>query len=189
MPRARHRRPRRQGLVVDADDAGPTRHRGANKRVTSPVSLVVTAFATAADDVARHLDPQGSRHGTLILVDLGGGVTASAAILAQTHGAFGAGSDLDDPARSSPSSTRVTALRDRAFGRLPRPVRRRPAAGVRLAFAGSTRASIDLASLAARRPAATTRAVRRRTRGTLGIRQTTGARALAILAGHGLGAM
>ncbi|MFN8098773.1 MAG: phosphoribosylformylglycinamidine synthase [Dermatophilaceae bacterium] len=165
---------------------------GANKRVTSPVSLVVTAFATL-DDVRGTLTPGLPAHGALILVDLGGGRhRIGGSILAQTHGAFGAEvPDLDDPARLVALIDAVTALRDkgllvayhdRSDGGLW-------AAVCEMAFAGGTGASIDLASLAAPGDrAATTRALFAEELGVLlGIRPERVREALAILAGHGLG--
>jgi len=71
-----------------------------SKKVTSPVSLVVTAFATLAD-VRGTLTPQldATQDTSLILIDLGRGQNRmGASILAQTLGQMGdAVPDLDDP--------------------------------------------------------------------------------------------
>jgi len=73
---------------------------GADKKVTSPVSLIVSSFATLAD-VRGTLTPQlnATEDTTLILVDLGHGQNRMAAsILAQTLDQVGdAVPDLDDP--------------------------------------------------------------------------------------------
>jgi len=83
---------------------------GEAKQVTSPVSLVVTAFASLPD-VRGTWTPQlrgvvadadGNRHETeLVLVDLGAGKNRlGGSILAQVSGAFGGDvPDLDDPSR------------------------------------------------------------------------------------------
>ena len=75
---------------------------GVDKKVTSPVSLIVTAFATLAD-VRGTLTSQLDAHAldtTLILVDLGKGKNRmGGSILAQTLGQLGDEvPDLDDPA-------------------------------------------------------------------------------------------
>jgi phosphoribosylformylglycinamidine synthase len=71
-----------------------------NKKVTSPVSLIVTAFATLAD-VRGTLTPQldATQDTTLVLVDLGHGQNRMAgSILAQTLDQMGDEvPDLDDP--------------------------------------------------------------------------------------------
>ena len=74
---------------------------GQDKKVTSPVSLIVSAFATLAD-VRGTLTPQlnaGEADTTLVLVDLGHGRNRmGGSILAQTLGQLGdAAPDLDDP--------------------------------------------------------------------------------------------
>ena len=73
---------------------------GVAKKVTSPVSLIVTAFATLAD-VRGTLTPQldATQDTTLVLVDLGHGQNRMAgSILAQTLDQMGdAVPDLDDP--------------------------------------------------------------------------------------------
>ncbi len=93
---------------------------GAERQVTAPVSLIVTAFATLSD-VRGTLTPRLRRDAgdtTLILVDLGGGRRRMAgSILAQVLGASGdAVPDLDDAARLKSLVAAVNALR--ADGRL-----------------------------------------------------------------------
>ncbi len=89
---------------------------GETRQVTSPVSLVVSAFATL-DDVRGTLTPQlrGSDEepSELLLVDLGAGRhRMGGSILAQTQGAFGGEvPDLDDPARLAALVEAVNELR------------------------------------------------------------------------------
>ncbi|WP_345944784.1 phosphoribosylformylglycinamidine synthase [Variovorax sp. dw_954] len=85
------------------------------KKVTSPVSLIVTAFATLAD-VRGTLTPQLNAEEadtTLVLIDLGRGQHRMAgSILAQTLGQSGdTVPDLDDPAQLVSLVTVVNALR------------------------------------------------------------------------------
>jgi phosphoribosylformylglycinamidine synthase len=75
---------------------------GGQKRVVSPVSLIVTAFAKVAD-VRRSLTPELRRDAgetALVLVDLGGSkMRLGGSVLAQCFGGFGATvPDLDSPA-------------------------------------------------------------------------------------------
>ncbi len=102
---------------IDADS-------GEARQVTSPVSLVVSAFA-ALPDVRGTLTPQlqgavvgadGSRRETeLVLIDLGRGANRlGGSILAQVSGAFGeAVPDLDDPALLAGLASAMTDLRSR----------------------------------------------------------------------------
>ncbi len=90
---------------------------GADKQVTAPVSLVVTAFATL-DDVRPTLTPQLQPFDTtLILIDLGQGRKRMAgSMLAQVLGQFGDASvdgipDLDDPALLKALVDAITRLR------------------------------------------------------------------------------
>ncbi|QGW84991.1 phosphoribosylformylglycinamidine synthase [Variovorax paradoxus] len=88
---------------------------GAAKKVTSPVSLIVTAFATLADvrgTLTPQLDAQEADT-TLVLVDLGQGKHRMAgSILAQTLGQSGdTVPDLDDPAQLVALVNAVNALR------------------------------------------------------------------------------
>ncbi|MEJ1169360.1 phosphoribosylformylglycinamidine synthase [Variovorax sp. CCNWLW235] len=88
---------------------------GEAKKVTSPVSLIVTAFATLADvrgTLTPQLDAQEADT-TLVLVDLGRGQHRMAgSILAQTLGQSGdTVPDLDDPAQLVALVNAVNALR------------------------------------------------------------------------------
>ncbi|WGT66484.1 phosphoribosylformylglycinamidine synthase [Variovorax paradoxus] len=88
---------------------------GEAKKVTSPVSLIVTAFATLADvrgTLTPQLDAQEADT-TLVLVDLGRGKHRMAgSILAQTLGQSGdTVPDLDDPAQLVALVNAVNALR------------------------------------------------------------------------------
>jgi phosphoribosylformylglycinamidine synthase len=88
---------------------------GGKKKVTSPVSLIVTAFATLAD-VRGTLTPQLDRDEpdtTLVLIDLGHGQHRMAgSILAQTLGQSGdVVPDLDDPKQLVSLVNAVNALR------------------------------------------------------------------------------
>ncbi|SFO36268.1 phosphoribosylformylglycinamidine synthase [Variovorax sp. PDC80] len=85
------------------------------KKVTSPVSLIVSAFASL-DDVRGTLTPQldaNEEDSTLVLVDLGRGQHRMAgSILAQTLGQSGdIVPDLDDPAQLVALVNAVNALR------------------------------------------------------------------------------
>ena len=86
------------------------------KKVTSPVSLIVTAFATLAD-VRGTLTPQlnAVEDGTLLLIDLGRGKCRMAgSMLAQTLGQLGdEAPDLDAPADLVALVQAVNALRAR----------------------------------------------------------------------------
>ena len=116
------------------------------KQVTSPVSLVVSAFASL-DDVRGTLTPVLPADSTLLLVDLGAGADRlGGSMLAQVNGSFGGEvPDLDDPARLVRLVDAVNALRaaglvsayhDRSDGGLW-------AAACEMAFAGSV--GVDLA--------------------------------------------
>ena len=88
---------------------------GETKKVTSPVSLIVSAFASL-DDVRGTLTPQldaNEDDSTLVLVDLGRGQHRMAgSILAQTLGQSGdTVPDLDDPAQLVALVNAVNALR------------------------------------------------------------------------------
>src|ERR1035437_6970582 len=82
------------------EPASPSGGRNVNRKVTSPVSLIVTAFATLAD-VRGTLTPQlnATEDTTLVLVDLGHGQNRMAgSILAQTLDQMGdEAPDLGDP--------------------------------------------------------------------------------------------
>ncbi len=88
------------------------------KKVTSPVSLIVTAFATLAD-VRGTLTPQldASADSTLLLVDLGRGLNRmGGSILAQTLGQMGDEvPDLEQPQDLVQLVNAVNALRERGL--------------------------------------------------------------------------
>jgi phosphoribosylformylglycinamidine synthase len=94
------------GVPVGKDSLSMTtrwQHEGEPRKVTAPVSLIVSAF-TVLDDVAGCWTPQlrsDCGDTVLILVDLAGGKRRmGGSILAQTLGQFGsAPPDLDEPAR------------------------------------------------------------------------------------------
>ena len=85
---------------------------GTARQVTSPVSLVVTAFASLPD-VRGTLTPQVGPGDELVLVDLGAGRNRlGGSMLAQVRGEFGGTvPDLDDPARLVSLAGALTALR------------------------------------------------------------------------------
>ena len=123
---------------------------GLAKKVTSPVSLVVTAFATLAD-VRPTLTPQLDRaqdDTTLVLVDLGKGRhRMGGSILAQVLGQpGGAVPDLDDPqdlvnlvnaVNALRGQGRILAYHDRSDGGLF-------AAACEMAFAGQVGVSLNV---------------------------------------------
>jgi phosphoribosylformylglycinamidine synthase len=123
---------------------------GVDREVVSPVSLVVTAFASLPD-VRGTLTPQLPAECALLLVDLGAGRgRLGGSMLAQVSGGFGDEvPDLDDPARLANLVDGVNALRrkgialayhDRSDGGLW-------AAACEMAFAGSVGVDVDLGSL------------------------------------------
>jgi phosphoribosylformylglycinamidine synthase len=123
---------------------------GETKKVTSPVSLIVTAFATLAD-VRGTLTPQldaVEADSTLILIDLGWGkCRMGASILAQTlHLEGGEVPDLDDPQdlinlvnaiNALRSQGRILAYHDRSDGGLF-------AAVCEMAFAGNVGVAMNI---------------------------------------------
>ena len=124
---------------------------GAQRRVVSPVSLVVTAFATLAD-VRGTLTPQLRDGSALLLVDLGGGRDRlGGSIFAQVVGAFGGQvPDLDDPDRVIALVSAVNALRDKG---LVTAYHDRSDGGVwaalcEMAFAGGVGVDLAVASIA-----------------------------------------
>ncbi|MEP7160252.1 MAG: phosphoribosylformylglycinamidine synthase, partial [Dermatophilaceae bacterium] len=125
---------------------------GEPRQVTSPISLVVTAFASLPD-VRGTLTPQISSDSALLLVDLGAGADRlGGSIMAQARGAFGGMvPDLDDPARlvalvDAVSDLRaaglLTAYHDRSDGGLW-------AAACEMAFAGAVGLDLEVSSVAA----------------------------------------
>ncbi|WP_035936122.1 phosphoribosylformylglycinamidine synthase [Knoellia aerolata] len=89
---------------------------GQTRQVTSPVSLVVTAFA-ALPDVRGTLTPQLQPDSALVLVDLGAGADRlGGSMLAQVSGVFGGEvPDLDDPSRLVALAEAVRELRSRGL--------------------------------------------------------------------------
>ncbi|NHA68968.1 phosphoribosylformylglycinamidine synthase [Phycicoccus flavus] len=89
---------------------------GDAKQVTSPVSLVVTAFASLPD-VRGTWTPQLRDGSTLLLVDLGAGRDRlGGSMLAQVSGAFGREvPDLDDPSRLVSLAAALRDLRERGL--------------------------------------------------------------------------
>jgi phosphoribosylformylglycinamidine synthase len=125
---------------------------GESRQVTSPVSLVVTAFA-ALPDVRGTWTPQLRDGSALVLVDLGAGrARLGGSIAAQASGAFGGEvPDLDDPQRLLSLVAALAEVRsrgvdvayhDRSDGGLW-------AAVCEMAFAGAVGAELDVPSVAA----------------------------------------
>ena len=125
---------------------------GDARQVTSPVSLVVTAFASLPD-VRGTWTPQLRAGSALVLVDLGAGADRlGGSMLAQTCGSFGrAVPDVDDPQRLVALAAAldelrrrdlVTAYHDRSDGGLW-------AAVCEMAFAGGTGVDLDVRSVPA----------------------------------------
>ncbi|WP_313404371.1 phosphoribosylformylglycinamidine synthase [Aeromicrobium sp.] len=125
---------------------------GAEKQVTAPVSLVVTAFASLPD-VRGTATPELPAGAALLLVDLGAGANRlGGSMLAQVNDEFGGTvPDLDDPQRLVALVDGVNALRDagllaayhdRSDGGLW-------AAACELAFAGGVGLELDTDDLAA----------------------------------------
>lgn len=85
---------------------------GQPRQVTSPVSLVVSAFASLPD-VRGTLTPQLRPDSALLLVDLGAGADRlGGSMLAQVRGEFGgAVPDLDEPGRLVALAGALTELR------------------------------------------------------------------------------
>ncbi len=124
-------------------------HEGDAKKVVSPVSLIVTAFATLPD-VRGTLTPQLERalETTLILIDLGKGLARmGGSILAQTlHQPGGVVPDLDDPQdlknlvaaiNALRTDQRILAYHDRSDGGLF-------AAAAEMAFAGNVGVALNI---------------------------------------------
>ena len=121
-----------------------------NKKVTSPISLIVTAFATLADvrgTLTPQLDAQEA-DSTLVLIDLGKGQNRmGGSILAQTLGQVGDSvPDLDDPAdlvnlvhavNKLRGEGQILAYHDRSDGGLF-------AAACEMAFAGNVGVALNV---------------------------------------------
>jgi phosphoribosylformylglycinamidine synthase len=155
---------------------------GNARQVTSPVSLVVSAFASL-DSVAGTWTPQVAADSSLVLVDLGAGRNRlGGSMLAQVTGQFGdIVPDLDDPARvvalaAALAELRraglVTAYHDRSDGGLWATV-------CEMAFAGAAGLRIDVPDLAA--------LFTEELGVVLGLDPADEARVLDILGAHGLG--
>lgn len=125
---------------------------GADKQVTSPVSLVVTAFA-ALPDVRGTLTPATAAGDALVLVDLGAGKDRlGGSMLAQVNGAFGEQvPDLDDPALLTGLVDAVNELRSRGLvtGYHDRSDGGLLATLAEMAFAGGVGIDVDVPSVAA----------------------------------------
>ncbi|MGV8848850.1 MAG: phosphoribosylformylglycinamidine synthase [Propionibacteriaceae bacterium] len=157
---------------------------GEARQVTSPVSLVVSAFA-ALPDVTGTWTPQLVPGSDLVLVDLGAGKDRlGGSMLAQVSGQFGdVVPDLDDPSRLVALASALTALRgeglvtayhDRSDGGLW-------AAACEMAFAAGTGVTVDVPSVAA--------LFSEELGVLLGVAAQDADRTLAVLADHGLGAL
>ncbi len=126
---------------------------GENKTMTSPLSLIITAFAPV-EDVSQTLTPQlKDEDSMLILLDLGAGKNRlGASVLAQTYSQLGTDApDLDDTAQfkaffdaiqSLNSQGKILAYHDRSDGGLLATISE-------MVFAGRKGAEIELDTLAA----------------------------------------
>ena len=125
---------------------------GKNKAVTSPISLVVTAFATTPD-ARKTLTPQLQieEPSKLILIDLGAGKNRmGGSSLAQVYGAVGdVAPDVDDAAQLKHffntiqqlnKACKISAYHDRSDGGLFTTL-------VEMAFAGHCGLTVDISSL------------------------------------------
>lgn len=157
---------------------------GRPRQVTSPVSLVVSAFASLRS-VAGTWTPQLRPGSSLVLVDLGAGRDRlGGSMLAQVTGQFGdVVPDLDDPARLVALAAAlgqlraeglVTAYHDRSDGGLW-------ATACELAFAGATGIDLDVPGVAA--------LFSEELGVVLGVADDDVDRVFAVLSGHGLGGL
>ncbi|MFT5694887.1 MAG: phosphoribosylformylglycinamidine synthase [Myxococcota bacterium] len=126
---------------------------GAKRSVTSPLSVIITAFATVSD-VRKSLTPQlqtSADENVLVLIDLGSGKNRlGASALAQVFGEIGSDApDVDDAAtlrgffqaiQTLNADDQLLAYHDRSDGGLFATV-------CEMAFASGTGLAIDLASL------------------------------------------
>jgi phosphoribosylformylglycinamidine synthase len=155
---------------------------GEARQVTSPVSLVVSAFASLPS-VAGTWTPQLTPGSALVLVDLGASKNRlGGSMLAQVTGQFGdVVPDLDDPSRlvalasalaELRSQDLVTSYHDRSDGGLWATV-------CEMAFAGGTGVQLDVDSVAA--------LFSEELGVVLGIEPEHEAKVLEVLASHGLG--
>ncbi|WP_068401636.1 phosphoribosylformylglycinamidine synthase [Kribbia dieselivorans] len=157
---------------------------GEVKQVTSPVSLVVSAFASLPN-ISGTWTPQLRADSALLLVDLGAGADRlGGSMLAQVTGQFGdVVPDLDDPSRLVALAAALTELRgaglvtayhDRSDGGLW-------AAAAEMAFAGATGVDLTVDSLAG--------LFSEELGVVLGVPVERGEEALEVLAAHGLAAI
>ncbi|HNV41248.1 MAG TPA: phosphoribosylformylglycinamidine synthase, partial [Ornithinibacter sp.] len=155
---------------------------GEARQVTSPVSLVVTAFVSLPD-VRGTWTPQLRPGDVLVLVDLGAGRDRlGGSILGQVQGEFGGPvPDLDDPQRLLSLVAALADLRsrsvdvayhDRSDGGLW-------AAVCEMAFAGAVGVELDVPSVAA--------LFAEELGAVLGVPATRTAEVLQVFASHGLG--
>ena len=155
---------------------------GEARQVTSPVSLVVTAFASLPD-VRGTWTPQLRPGDVLVLVDLGAGRDRlGGSILGQVQGEFGGPvPDLDDPQRLLSLVAALADLRsrsvevayhDRSDGGLW-------AAVCEMAFAGAVGVELDVPSVAA--------LFAEELGAVLGVPAARTAEVLQVFASHGLG--
>ena len=155
---------------------------GEVRQVTSPVSLVVSAFASLPT-VAGTWTPQLRAGSALVLVDLGVGRNRlGGSMLAQVTGQYGdVVPDLEDPSHLVALASALTELRtaglvsayhDRSDGGLW-------ATACELAFAGATGVQLELGGIEA--------LFSEELGVVLGVADSDTDRALAILAAHGLG--
>jgi len=155
---------------------------GTAKQVTSPVSLVVSAFASLPS-VAGTWTPVLAEDSALVLIDLGAGANRlGGSMLAQVSGQFGdVVPDLDDPSRLVALAAALTELRasglvqayhDRSDGGLW-------AAVCEMGFASASGLLVDVPSVEA--------LFAEELGVVLGIAPENEAAVLAILARHGLG--
>ncbi|AKT50357.1 phosphoribosylformylglycinamidine synthase [Arsenicicoccus sp. oral taxon 190] len=161
-----------------------TAEAGEARQVTSPVSLVVTAFASL-DDVRGTLTPLVLPGLALVLVDLGDGADRlGGSVLAQVNDRFGTQvPDLDDPSRlvalaSAVAELRaeglVTAYHDRSDGGLW-------ATACEMAFASAQGLELEVPSVAA--------LFAEELGAVLGCRAEDADRVVAVLDSHGLGGL
>ena len=157
---------------------------GTAKQVTSPVSLVVSAFASLAT-VAGTWTPQLSAGSSLVLIDLGAGKNRlGGSMLAQVTGQFGdVVPDLDEPERLVQLAAALTALREQD---LVRAYHDRSDGGLwatvcEMAFAGATGVRVDQATVEA--------LFTEELGVVLGVASADEQRVLDVLAAHGLATM
>ncbi|MGL5863650.1 MAG: phosphoribosylformylglycinamidine synthase, partial [Phycicoccus sp.] len=157
---------------------------GEERSVVSPVSLVVTAFASLPD-VRGTWTPQLRPESHLVLVDLGGGRDRlGGSVLAQVRGEFGGEvPDLDEPSQLVALAAALAELRDRG---LVTAYHDRSDGGLwaavcEMSFAGSVGVSIEPVSFAA--------LFTEELGVVLGVEAGSADEVLAVLGRHGLGGL